>query len=115
MKPIFFTLTSKLRLMVIPDTEAHLDGHPVISYTYSLFIDRDKGHEEQALDKMSTLHLDKKNDPDYLGFVAFEQPANVFSYTAGQHELSIAEVEEVIELLTKFRDNPPLWRPIDDI
>lgn len=115
MKPIFFTLTSHLRLMVIPDTEAHLDGHPVISYTYSLFIARDRDHEEQALEKESTLHLDKINDPDYLGFVAFEQPANVFSYTAGQHELSIAEVEEVIELLTKFRDNPPLWRPIDDI
>jgi len=113
MRPIFFTLTSKLRLMVIPDTEAHLDGHPVISYTYSLFIDRD--HEEQVLDKESTLHLDKITDPDYLGFVAFEQPANVFSYTAGQHELSIPEVEEVIELLTKFRDNPSFWRSIDDM
>lgn len=115
MKPIFFTLTSKLRLMAIPDTQAHLDGHPVISYTYSLYIDRDRGHDEQAATKEASLHLDKNADPDYLGVVAFEQPANVFSYTSGQHELSVTEVEEVIEHLTHIRDNPPLWHSIADV
>jgi hypothetical protein len=114
MKPIFFTLASNRHVMVIPDTEAHMNGHPLITYTYSLFIDQDKESPGQALGKESTLHLEKIEDPNYLGFVAFEKPANVFSYTRGKQELTIKEIEEVIEHLTLIRDNPPLWQSIDD-
>jgi hypothetical protein len=112
MRPLFFTLSNKLRLMAIPDTHAHMDGHPVISYTYSLYIDRDHGSNDQAERKETSLHLDKNSDPDYLGYITFEQPAHVFSYTPGQQELTIQEVEEVIERLTIIRDNPSLWQPI---
>lgn len=115
MKPLFFTLKSHLHLMAIPDTEAHLNGHPVISYTYSLFIDRANGDPNQSFNKESSLHLDKINDPDYLGFIAFEEPANVFSYTAGERSLSVAEVEEVIEQLTHIRDNPNLWNSLGNL
>jgi hypothetical protein len=115
MKPIFFTLNNDLHIMAIPDTDAHLDGHPVITYTYSLFIDQAKGNPQQALKKESTLHLDKIKDPDYLGFIAFETPANVFSYTGGERSLTVAEIEEVIEHLNLIRDNPPLWRSMDNL
>jgi hypothetical protein len=115
MKPLFFTLKSHRHLMAIPDTEAHLNGHPVISYTYSLFIDRAKGDVKQSFSKEDILHMDKITDPDYLGFVAFEQPANVFSYTAGEHTLSVTEVEEVIEYLTFIRGNPDLWNPLGNL
>ncbi len=115
MKPIFFTINNDLHIMAIPDTDAHLDGHPVITYTYSLFIDQAKGNPQQALKKESTLHLDKINDPDYLGFIAFETPANVFSYTGGERSLSVDEVEEVIEHLNLIRVNPSLWRSIDNL
>jgi hypothetical protein len=115
MKPIFFTLDNHRHIMAIPDTEAHMNGHPVISYTYSLFIDEDKGDPKQAEAKESTLHLETIEDPDYLGLVAFEKPANVFSYTAGKHELTIKEVEEVIEHLTLIRENPHLWESMDKL
>ncbi len=101
--------------MAIPDTDAHFNGHPVISYTYSLFIDQAKGNPRQALSKESTLHLDKIKDPDYLGFIAFETPANVFSYTGGGHSLDMKEVEEVIEHLSLIRDNPALWKSMDNL
>ena len=42
MKPIFITVGSALPLMILPDTEAHLDGHPVITYTYSLYRNKDE-------------------------------------------------------------------------
>lgn len=115
MRPIFFTLESNLHLMAIPDTDAHFNGHPVISYTYSLFIDRAKSAPSQALAKEDTLHLEKINDPNYLGFIAFETPANVFSYTSGQLVLTSNEVEEVIEHLTLIRENPVLWKSMDNL
>jgi hypothetical protein len=115
MRPIFFTLTNDFHIMAIPDTDAHFNGHPVISYTYSLFIDQAKGNPQQALKKESTLHLDKIKDPNYLGFIAFEKPANVFSYTGGERSLTGTEIEEVIEHLNLIRDNPTLWRSMDNL
>ncbi|HEY9194940.1 MAG TPA: hypothetical protein VIM77_01700 [Mucilaginibacter sp.] len=116
MKPLFFTLTTKRHIMIIPDTHAHVDGHPVISYTYSLFVDRYAGNPRQAAPKESSLHLDKIKDPDYLGFIAFEKPGNVFSYTPGDYDaLSVPEVEEVIEHIGFIRSNPQLWSLTDDI
>ncbi|SDE32851.1 hypothetical protein SAMN05216464_105240 [Mucilaginibacter pineti] len=43
MKPLFFTLVNHLHLKVIPDTQVHLDGRPVISYNYNVYIDSAKG------------------------------------------------------------------------
>lgn len=101
--------------MAIPDTEAHFNGHPVISYTYSLFVDEAKSNPSQALAKESTLHLEKINDPNYLGFIAFETPANVFSYTSGQQALTPEQIDEIIEHLTLIRDNPALWKLMDNL
>jgi len=59
--------------------------------------------------KERKLHLEVKNDPDYLGYITFEQPGKLFSYTAdGICEISSDEVEEVIEIINHYRDTPRL-------
>jgi len=37
MKTLFIKLDAGLPLMVVPDTTAHLDGHTILTYTYSIF------------------------------------------------------------------------------
>src|SRR3978361_828729 len=97
MTPLFFTLENRLPLMVIPDTQAHLDGHAILTYTYSIFLDMGHGDPLLSRSTESTLHLEKINDPDYYGYVTFEKPGHLFTYTAdGQRELNDEEVNELI-------------------
>ena len=97
--------------MVIPDTQAHLDGHPVITHTYSIFFDSDLTNPLLLWSKESSLHLDQIKDPDYYGFLTFELPGSLFTYTAnGQKQLSSEEITELIEHLSAIRDNPALWK-----
>ena len=95
--------------MVIPDTQAHLDGHTIITHTYSIFRDIGAGNPLIARSEESTLHLERINDPEYYGFITFELPGSIFSYTAdGQLELTSEETTELIEHLSDIRDNPSL-------
>jgi hypothetical protein len=111
MKTLYFTLSNRLQLMVIPDTQAHLDGHAIITHTYSVFKNTGLGNPLLARSKESTLHLEKIDDPSYFGFITFEKPGSLFTYTAdGQQDLSTEEVTELIEHLSDVRDNPALWR-----
>jgi hypothetical protein len=115
MKPLFFNLDKTLALMVIPDTEAHLDGHAILTYTYSIFRDRDNGNPLQSLSKESKLHLKRTNDPDYYGYITFENPGQLFTYTSGeQNELTSEQVMELIEEISEVRNNPSLWRHLED-
>lgn len=113
MKTLYFTLENDLKVMVIPDTQAHLDGHTIITHTYSIFRDIDAGNPLMARSKESTLHLEEITDPNYYGFITFENPGSLFTYTAeGSLELTSEEVTELIEHLSNVRDNPPLWNSI---
>jgi hypothetical protein len=115
MKPLYFTLAGGLQVMVIPDTQAHLDGHTVITHTYSVFLDTGSGNPLLARSKESTMHLEQIDDPDYYGFITFEVPGSLFTYTAdGQRELTSEEATELIEHLSNVRDNPPLWNQVDN-
>jgi len=114
MKPLFFTLENKLPVMIIPDTQAHLDGHEIITYTYSIFLNIGAGNPLLARSKESTLHLEHIKDPNYFGFITFEKPGSLFTYTAdGQRELDTDEITELIEHLSNVRDNPALWNTED--
>ena len=114
MTPLFFTLKNRLPLMVIPDTQAHLDGHTILTYTYSVFLDIGHGEPILSRSKEPTLHLEKNNDPDYYGYLTFEKPGQLFTYTAnGQRELSAEEVNELIEHLSDVRDNPASWKSLN--
>lgn len=114
MKTLRFKLENNLKVMVIPDTQAHLDGHTIITHTYSLFKDVDAGNPLLFRSKESTLHLEHIKDPNYYGYLTFELPGKLFTYTAdGQQELDNDEVTELIEHLSKVRDNPALWNEND--
>ncbi|GGB09554.1 MULTISPECIES: hypothetical protein [Mucilaginibacter] len=109
MKPFFITIAKNLTLLIIPDSDAHADGHPVLTYTYSIYR-RDKSTLGKLNQPDKLLQVNKKNNPDYLGYITFEQPGKVFSYVAdGENELSPDEVLEVIEEINHFRDTPQLW------
>ena len=109
MKPFFITIAKNLTLLIIPDSDAHADGHPVLTYTYSIYR-RDKSTVAKLNQPDKLLQADKKNNPDYLGYITFEQPGKVFSYVAdGENELSPDEVLDVIEEINHFRDTPQLW------
>jgi hypothetical protein len=110
MQPIFITVGAKLPLMVIPDSQAHVDGHPVLTYTYSIYRAKNGQDTTSFEQKQSSLHLENKDDPDYMGYITFEEPGRLFTYTAdGQQELSSDEVQETIELISEYRDSPRMW------
>jgi hypothetical protein len=111
MKPIFFTVGENLQVMIIPDTVAHLDGHEVITRTYNVY--RNKGLENAGSieKKESELLLTKKSSPDYMGFITFETPGKLFTYSAdGGQVLTSVNVQQVIDNITNYRDNPGLWK-----
>ena len=109
MKPIFFTVGNNRPVKVIPNTQAHVDGHQVLTYTYNVYNDSDFNADE-LLSQESELLLEKKTDPNYLGYITFEDPGKMFTYTAdGREELASREVEEIIENITHYRDHPGLW------
>lgn len=109
MQPIFIKVGADLPLMIIPDSEAHVDGHPVLTYTYSIY--KDKNNNKSGLvSKENNLHLQKNDNPDYMGYITFEQPGKLFTYTADGHsELNSDEIEEIIELISHYRDTPSMW------
>ena len=110
MKVLHFTLENQLKVLIIPDTQAHLNGHTIITHTYSLFKNIDAGNPLIARSKESTLHLEHIEDPNYYGYLTFELPGSLFTYTAdGQRELASDQINELIELLSDVRDNPSLW------
>jgi hypothetical protein len=109
MTPIFFTIGDEKPVKVIPNIQAHADGHPVLTYTYNIYSDSgmDEFEDEQ---QESELLLEKKLDPSYMGYITFEDPGKMFTYTAdGYEELTSNEVEEIIENISHYRDHPGLW------
>lgn len=110
MKPLYFTLHSNLKLMILPDTMAHLDGHAVITHTYSIFKNTGRMDPVIVRAKEGKEHLQHNTDPDYLGEIRFEVPDKLFNYEPGiRTRLTSEEVTELIELLTHIRSNSQLW------
>jgi hypothetical protein len=109
MTPIFFTVGNNRSVKVIPNTQAQVDGHPVLTYTYNIYSKTNPDELDDHLQE-SELLLEKKLDPSYLGFITFEDPGKMFTYTAdGQEELTSSEVEEIIENISHYRDHPGMW------
>ena len=109
MKPIFVTISKGISLAVIPDSDAHMNGHPVLTYTYSIFR-RERSVFGEMADPENLLQPEKKNNPNYLGYITFEQPGKLFTYTAdGNESLSNNDIEEIIEKISHYRDSPQMW------
>jgi hypothetical protein len=110
MNPIFFTIDDNLPIMVIPNVKIHLDGHAVLTHTYSIFYNRDKDDPARVINQGNIIQ-DKLDDPDYYGCITFEDPDRLFSFTPeGQKTLTRTELEEIIENIKHYRDNPNLWK-----
>jgi hypothetical protein len=110
MRPIFTTVGQGHHLLILPDSQASADGHVALTYTYSIYTDRFGGTGEYIEKKERALHLEEKDDPDYLGYITFEQPGKLFSYTAdGPEEIPGDEIQELIGIINYYRDTPKLW------
>jgi hypothetical protein len=110
MKPFYFKINESQPIMVIPDTDAHLDGHPVLTYSYTLYKSRPGHSVPNPVKTDQLLEPDKRKNPDYLGTISFDLPYKAFSYISdGMNELSGDEVQEIIEKITRYRKNPNLW------
>jgi hypothetical protein len=109
MKPIFLTVASNLNLMVIPDSEIHLDGHIILTYSYNIYlISRGSGYLEWNLKNEAELAI--AGNTNYLGVIMSDSPG-VYSYDAtGPLELSTEEVNDLIKQIDHYRNTPSLWR-----
>jgi len=109
MKPILMRLETDLPLKIVPDSDAHVDGHPVLTYSYSIYRQQ-QGNTPFDESPEELLIPEKTNNKDYLGTLKFEQPGKLFHYVAdGQDALSSREIEEVIEHLSHYRNSPQMW------
>lgn len=109
MRSIFFTVNNSLPITVIAEVSHHLNGHPVLTYTYHIFFNSAKNDPSRVLNYEIAIK-DKLSNPDYYGYITFEDPNRLFSYTPkGQRELNRDELEEIIERLKHYRKNPSLW------
>jgi len=75
MKPIYITVGNELPLMIIPDSRAHLDGHTILTYTYSIY-KNSKTASNNLVQQESELRLEKHKNINYMGYIIFENPSH---------------------------------------
>ena len=108
MHPIYYTIGMHLPLMIIPNTEAHLDGHTIITRTYHVF--KQPANPDVVVPHEKVLKVDNSKNPNYMGCLIFDVPGKVYNYEPdGNIRLTTDEVEEIIEHLNHYRDNPSIW------
>ena len=94
-----------MSLKVVPETRVYMDGHPILTHLYSIYKDGDNTGTSPQDDQQ------KKRDPNYMGYITFEMPGRVVNYIAdGQQDLSREEMEEAVEQISNYRNNPALWK-----
>ncbi|WP_345100810.1 hypothetical protein [Mucilaginibacter panaciglaebae] len=111
MQPLYITIDSYTSLVIIPDSEAHVNGHPVITYTYSVYRnDETLSGKFDIRGKYSKQHLEKQDDESYLGYITFELPGKIFTYTPNNlHRLNTEQIEQLVEEISHYRDTPSKW------
>ncbi len=109
MTPIYIKVDS-LPLRIIPDANIAMDSHPILTFKYYLFRDVEaEGIVSEAV-KLRNQQL-TTNNSNYFGYLTFDQPGKMFTYTSNEkHELSSEEVEQIIEQVSYYRDHPELWK-----
>jgi hypothetical protein len=108
MAAFYFNIGSNFTLKVIPEPRVHMDGHPIVTYSYNLYRDNRTDNPEDIFSQDDDKR--KQSNPNYLGSITFEVPGRVFNYIAdGQDSLSREEVELAVEHISHYRDNPELW------
>jgi len=59
---------NELPLMIIPDSQAYLDGHTVLTYTYSIYKNIQSAPND-TFQQESELHLEKHKNPITWGIL----------------------------------------------
>jgi hypothetical protein len=77
MQPIYFEVDHNLPLMVVPESDAHMDGHPVLTYNYAIFNDPDQGGDHFT-PQDSLLTPEKKQTPTIWAPMFLSNPAACF-------------------------------------
>ncbi|MDB5158122.1 MAG: hypothetical protein JWR50_2829 [Mucilaginibacter sp.] len=109
MEAFYFNIGARLSLKVVPETRVYMDGHPILTNLYSIYKDGDSTESSPQDDQQ------KQGDPNYMGYITFEMPGRVFNYIAdGQQDLSREEMEEAVEQISNYRNNPALWKQWHD-
>ncbi len=105
-----------MAIKIVSEPRIYLDGHPILTYNYNIFLDTGPLVEEEQGDVKSDAGQDTFLDRNYLGTITFEKPGQLFTYASGgNRSLDAAQVEEIVEYLSHIRDNPALWRPVDEL
>ncbi|MCC8426720.1 hypothetical protein [Mucilaginibacter sp. UR6-11] len=113
MAAFYFNISSELPLMVVPETRVSMDGHPILTHSYSLYRNTNGDNADAVL---SPDDQQRQSNPNYLGSITFEIPGRVFNYIAdGQASLSRDELEQAIEQISHYRDHPDLWPQSDNV
>lgn len=107
----YFMIGNNLPLMVVPETRVYMDGHPILTHSYSIY----KDYTTDNLDDLFSPDEQKKqSNPNYLGYITFEIPGRIFNYVAdGMQTLSREEVEQAVEQISHYRDNPDTWKHVN--
>jgi len=112
MAAFYFNIGTKLPIMAVPETRVYMDGHPILTYSYSLYKD---GSTDDPVAVFSEDEQIKRSDPNYLGYITFEIPGKLFNYVAdGNGSLSRDEVEEAVEHISHYWDNPGMWKHLEN-
>ncbi|WP_299512074.1 hypothetical protein [Mucilaginibacter sp.] len=110
MAAFYFKIGNKLSIIAIPEMRVYMDGHPILTYSYSLYKNTAAEYPPSDILKEEQ-HLKKQLDPNYLGFITFEIPGKLYNYVAdGRQSLSKEEIEQAVEQIVHYRDNPALWK-----
>lgn len=100
-------------MLIIPDTQAHLDGHAIITRTYYIYRQSGILINNELFDQEEKLTAPDKNNPDYMGYVVFDVPGKLFTYfPEGKTKLDSDALTEPIENLSHYRDNPGYWSQV---
>ena len=103
----YLNINKSLHLKVVPETRVYMDGHPILTYSYSLYRDVD---EEDVKALFNQDDQKKQSNKNYLGYITFEIPGKVFHYISdGQRDLDPEEVEQIVEKITHYRERPDFW------
>lgn len=109
LRPIYLTIGEQ-PLLIIPDTQAHLNGHVVLTHTYHIYRQSGILINNEFFAQEERLAVADPNNPDYMGYLAFDIPGKLFTYyPEGQATLHDDDLKELISNLSEYRDNPGLW------
>jgi len=108
MNPIVVTIDNNLKLLVVPESEIHLNGHAILTYSYNIYLISRNATDEKC-NSSNQIEFEIPRNTSYLGVIMSASPG-VYTYDAtGPLELSKNEVNKLIEHIDNYRNTPSLW------